>query len=309
MWIIYLGSYGSVGLACWSITLLLPSWIFVLRFPAHRWAQPDVAPLTIIATLLGIYTVDCLLNGFMNLAYITALGGLANAAWSINPAATAKGANRRVERPHLTVDRQDRANSSCARIDAAAPGSSPPDPRGLLADRYRSLARTLKGQQADRAAAESALTHAYDILTELASARPDDPEAQRQRRDCGDELAWLLAGENATPGTDPAMALELARRATQGDPGRANYWTTLGAACCRAGEPHAAIASLERSIALRDGSGTAHDYAFLALAHAQLGDAEAARRFRDRSGLQASGRDRQSDLIATIDDHIKSLSI
>ena len=40
MWVIYLGSYGLVGLAAWTTFLLLPPWLFVLRVPVRFWRDP-----------------------------------------------------------------------------------------------------------------------------------------------------------------------------------------------------------------------------------------------------------------------------
>ncbi|QEH39218.1 hypothetical protein OJF2_78320 (plasmid) [Aquisphaera giovannonii] len=306
MWIIYLGDHGSVGLACWTTALLLPSWIFVKRFPARRWSQPDVAPMAACAMLLGLYSIDCLVNGFMNLAYIVALGGLASAATSPAAAYAADRGRAGGPRPHAAESAPGR--SPLVADAAAAPGLPAPDPRQVLADRYRGLARSLGGREGDRAAAADALGHAYTILSAIASARPDDAEAQRRRRSCGDELARLLVAEAPSPG-DAARALELTRQATREEPGRARYWTTLGAACCRAGDPAAAIAALERSIALRGGVGGPLDHAFLALAHAQLGDLAAARVHRERAGIGAAGQDNIDRIVSLVDDQINAHSV
>ena len=66
------------------------------------------------------------------------------------------------------------------------------------------------------------------------------------------------------------MALGLVSQATEADPGCPIYWNTLGLAFYRTGDATSAITALERSVALTNG-GTAFDYVFLALAHAQLG--------------------------------------
>ena len=45
MWVIYLGVYGLVGLVAWTALLLLPSYLFLIRYPVRSWATPEVAPL------------------------------------------------------------------------------------------------------------------------------------------------------------------------------------------------------------------------------------------------------------------------
>ncbi|WP_165223203.1 tetratricopeptide repeat protein [Aquisphaera insulae] len=308
MWVIFLGTTGIVGLICWSTMMLLPAWSFVIRFPAARWSDTATAPMAIVAWLTGLYMIDCLANGFLNPAYILAMGALSNAAWLVSP--TAPSTNRGRPKGGLrTSIPGPRPNGPAALgAGAAALGSPPPDARQTLADRYRSLARSLSTREADRAAAEQALAHAYDILSEIASARPGNAEALRQRRDCGNELAWLLVSQGSELGGDPARAVELARRATHDDPDRADYWTTLGAALYRAGDPGAAIEALGRSVAIRGGEGTSNDHIFLALAHARLGDVDAARDYRGRIAAGAPGRDPGGDLIATIDSQIEAHS-
>ena len=44
MWIIYLGVYGLVGLVAWTAVLLLPSYLFLIRYPVRSWATPEVRP-------------------------------------------------------------------------------------------------------------------------------------------------------------------------------------------------------------------------------------------------------------------------
>ena len=76
MWVINLGVHGLVGLVAWTAVLLLPSYLFLIRYPVRSWATPEVAPLAILATLLGIYIIDCLMNAFPNLVYGVTTGGL-----------------------------------------------------------------------------------------------------------------------------------------------------------------------------------------------------------------------------------------
>ena len=42
MWIINLGVHGLVGLVAWTAVLLLPSYLFLIRYPVRSWATPEV---------------------------------------------------------------------------------------------------------------------------------------------------------------------------------------------------------------------------------------------------------------------------
>ena len=128
------------------------------------------------------------------------------------------------------------------------------------------------------------LTYAFDLLIKLAAAQPDDHELQRQRRDCGNDLAWLLLNEPEPEPPDLLLAVDLARQATVADPEIATYWNTLGAACYRTGDPAGALAALERSMSLNDG-GTAFDYVFLSLAQSHLGQQDEACRLARPDGV------------------------
>ena len=65
-------------------------------------------------------------------------------------------------------------------------------------------------------------------------------------------------------------------------PTAGSYWNTLGVAHYRAGDWAEAVDALEESMRLRSG-GDPYDWLFLAMARRRLGDAEAARRWLDRS--------------------------
>jgi serine/threonine protein kinase/Tfp pilus assembly protein PilF len=75
---------------------------------------------------------------------------------------------------------------------------------------------------------------------------------------------------------NPQEALEAARKAVELDPKNIDYPTSLGMANYRAENWKAAIESLEKSMELRRG-GNGFNWFFLAMAHWQLGDKEAAR--------------------------------
>jgi tetratricopeptide (TPR) repeat protein len=95
-------------------------------------------------------------------------------------------------------------------------------------------------------------------------------------------LAWLRATCADPKFRNPEEAVALAERAVKLDPENAGYWNTLGVARYRAGDWRAAIAALEKSMALQQG-GDAFDWLFLAMAHGQLGDQDRARAWYDKA--------------------------
>jgi O-antigen ligase len=291
MWIIYLGNYGCIGLFSWTIALLLPPWLFLARYPVRQWKTSTVGPLAVVATLLGLYSVDCLLNGFLNLVYIVAGGGLICAVptdsrrrMSIQDASKrgqlpwspkSKLSYGRIEEPTILPDPSNypiEAESHLLSI-----------PQAQLARRYLDLARVLKNQGL-LAEAKAAWIHALDLLTEVASSHPELPEAQKNRWDSANDIAWFLINEADPAVGDSQLAVRLATQATQAAPEAAAYWNTLGAAYYRAGRETDAITALERSVALTEG-GTGLDFVFLALAHAQLGQYEQAHQWKSRADL------------------------
>ncbi len=94
------------------------------------------------------------------------------------------------------------------------------------------------------------------------------------------KLAWFLATAEIPAHQDPALAIELAKKAVESNPQSNTYHKTLGVACYRAGDWKQAIAELEKAI----GKGAnGHDYFFLAMAHWKLGDKDAARKRYDQA--------------------------
>jgi len=76
MWIITFGRNGYVGLIALLLFFLLPSLVFVVRYPVARWADPPLFVGAVFAMLLPLYMVDNLLNNFPNPVYIMMLGAL-----------------------------------------------------------------------------------------------------------------------------------------------------------------------------------------------------------------------------------------
>ena len=173
-------------------------------------------------------------------------------------------------------------DESLAAADPAAAG-----PRHRLARGYAALGRGLAARGA-AAAAVAARERALASCTAIAAARPADPVAARRRGDALNDLAWLLAEPPDPAAADPRRAVALAEQAVRIDPGRKAYWNTLGAAYCRAGDPAAALAALERSRRLGP-LGAEFDDALIALAHARRGAPEAARAALDRLDARPDG--------------------
>ena len=255
MWIIYLGFYGLVGLITWTTMLLLPSWLFVLRTPARQWRDPTGSPMAAMATLLGLYMVDCLANGFMNLSYVVAAGGLASTASTLDKS---RRRNREVSHDDKHADLNgssvngpdlehvpptpDRPSTSPSTAGASATAT-----QERLADRYWQLARKLRTEgRLDEA--KSMLSYSYELLSKLAAAQPSVREIQKQRWNCANDLAWLLLNQSEPVPEELHLAVDLGKQATEADGEIATYWNTLGAACYRVGDSANAITALERSM-------------------------------------------------------------
>jgi tetratricopeptide (TPR) repeat protein len=255
----------------------------------QQWSSPTVGPLAAIATLQSIYMVDCLSNGFLNLVYIVASGGLV----CVLPLGLRRQGMIPEEREngHVTYHGQSGPREHVIQCASAEPaltstigsGLPPVTSQGELADRYKRLARTLK-DQGQPVQAKAAWIQALDLFTYLASTHSDIPEFQRLRWDCANDYAWFLLDEDDPNVADPLMALRLVSLATEADPECPTYWNTLGLAFYRTGDATSAITALERSIALTNG-GTGFDYVFLALACAQLGQQEQAQSWSAQADL------------------------
>src|SRR5206468_3279410 len=113
---------------------------------------PTVGPLVAIATFQSIYMIDCLSNGFLNLVYIVASGGLVCA---LPPVHKRQGAiPEKRENGHVAyLDQSDPSEHSIqgasdepALTSTIGSGSPLVTSQGELADRYKRLARALKDQ-------------------------------------------------------------------------------------------------------------------------------------------------------------------
>jgi tetratricopeptide (TPR) repeat protein len=275
MWIGTVGGRGLVGLVLVYLSLVLPAARFVRGFPARTWGDPRVAAASLSAALLGLYLVDCLMNAFVNIIYITMAGGLIGQDPRQLRALGSGGRDAEVA---------GRRGAVAARRAAVAGGAAG---RALLADRCRTLGRSFK-QEGRLDEADAVWRQALELLGGLIEAEPMADGPRRQWCDCANDLAWLRANHPDPARRDPASAVALAREATEACPDAAAYWNTLGAAHYRAGDAHAALTALERSRALA--GGTAFDDVFLAMALSQADDPEGARRALARA-LIAAERD------------------
>jgi tetratricopeptide (TPR) repeat protein len=265
LWIIILGTKGYVGLTLLYLALTLPAALFVWRFPVRQWGDTRLAAGSLAMTLLILYMVDCLLNAFPNMIYVTLAGGLIG----LEPKQLrTTGAGR-----GKAVRQTGRGEPRDAALGAIATVPGPYGGRIMLADRYRRLGRSFK-QSGRWEEADSIWRQALDMLTGLLEAKPGSTELQRLWCDCANDLAWLWANHPHPAHRDPDAAVAMAQRMVELCPDAEVYWNTLGTAHYRAGDDDAAVAALDRAMAL--GGGTAFDDVFLAMAHARLGDHEQA---------------------------------
>ncbi|HEY4329275.1 MAG TPA: O-antigen ligase domain-containing protein [Phycisphaerae bacterium] len=78
LWIIALGSTGIIGLASWTIAMLLPTSLLFLNLRASAWREPLIAPPIILGVVVVLYVLDCIPNGMVNPIFTVCVGGLAS---------------------------------------------------------------------------------------------------------------------------------------------------------------------------------------------------------------------------------------
>jgi serine/threonine protein kinase/tetratricopeptide (TPR) repeat protein len=165
----------------------------------------------------------------------------------------------------------------CSQGDTARAGHNL---RGAVAAYSRAIELAPKYSRAycKRALAYSELGEHDKAIADYSRAIDLDPEGAGA---CN-SLAWLLATVPEVKLRDARRAVELAKKATELAPQQGAFWNTLGAARYRAGDWKAAVAALNKSMALRQG-GNASDWLFLAMACWRLDDHDAARRYYDQA--------------------------
>ena len=269
LWIAILGTKGYAGLTFWYITMELPVMLFLWRFPIRLWRHAKVAPASFAAAILGLCMVDFIVNGFVNIIYVSLAGGLI----SITPTQIGVSPRERrggevayqAEGPHRSPD-SDFSQPMASLTGIGEVG---------LAEQFRSLGRISK-ERGRLDEAQAAWQQSLDIFTKLSQLYPDLPDLQRRRCDCANDLAWLLLNHPDPASRDPASALTLAGQIVEKYSDCKVYWNTLGVAYFRAGDFKAAVASLEHAMDLGS-DGNSFDLVFLAMAHARLGNLERAR--------------------------------
>jgi tetratricopeptide (TPR) repeat protein len=227
-----------------TTALLLPAALFLKRFHVQQWGHETLASAAAFTLLLILFVVDGLINAFPNILYVIAAGGLASIA--------SGRARPDIEKPMRSVNYTAR-----------------------VAAQYRDAGRALK-DQGRFAEAKSAWLQALGLLNKGPAGQPDHLALDQGWCDCANNLAWLVATTSDSTVRDPVLALSLASRATRAHPMCGDYWNTLGVAQYCAGDYQAAITTLGQSIKLNEG-GTAFDFFFLAMAHAQIGAHDIAR--------------------------------
>jgi tetratricopeptide (TPR) repeat protein len=157
-------------------------------------------------------------------------------------------------------------------LDKESPGV--PDNQELLSASLDPMAELLL-VEGDQVKAAEYFRQAVDLMEKLVARRPGDAEY-------ASGLAWNLAVCPDPRFRNPPRAVELAQQAVAQFPQNGWYRAVLGVAQYRNGQWQAAIASLENANQLRRDVYEGF-WLYLAMAHWQLGEREAARACYDRA--------------------------
>ncbi len=76
-WIVVFAFYGLAGLIGLIALLLMPLIRFLSQYAPVQWTRPEIAPAAALAVALLLYTIDSMLNGFLNPIFMLVAGGLA----------------------------------------------------------------------------------------------------------------------------------------------------------------------------------------------------------------------------------------
>jgi hypothetical protein len=76
LWIVTLGERGFLGLVTLGFLLLLPVARLILRHGSRPWTEPAFAGAAVAAVVLGLYSIDCLLNAMVNPVFLLLAGSL-----------------------------------------------------------------------------------------------------------------------------------------------------------------------------------------------------------------------------------------
>jgi eukaryotic-like serine/threonine-protein kinase len=136
---------------------------------------------------------------------------------------------------------------------------------------------------ADAAESDSFFRSALQVAEPLLGDKNADSHCYRiELSGPFNELAWALVRRPPAQDSDTALAIRLARKTVDWEPGQAAYWNTLGVAYYRHGDWSEAAAAIEKSVELGNG-GDATDWFVLASALQKQGHSGEARRWFDRA--------------------------
>ena len=111
-WVRSFGEGGYTNLALLYGIYLAPVFVLLAKLRPSDWRSPSVAPLTGLAMIVLVYSMDAMFNSMLNPVYIVAIGAVSGMAVAVRrvpasqrEAATA-GEKRRLS-PAITIDDQD----------------------------------------------------------------------------------------------------------------------------------------------------------------------------------------------------------
>jgi superkiller protein 3 len=133
---------------------------------------------------------------------------------------------------------------------------------------YENLSSALKAQ--------GKLGEAIAYFRKATEIEPDNAAAINR-------LAWLLATCARAEFRESSVAVRLAQRAVQLNPGDGSYWVTLGVAHYRAADWTAAVTALERAQTLPGTEDVSFGAFFLAMSYWRLDSKEQARKWYDEA--------------------------
>ncbi len=99
LWIIAFGNFGLFGLVSLMALLLLPAFVFALRYPPSAWHHPQVLPAAILVVCLVLYVVDCMVNAMVNPLFTVTAGGISSLVARPKPTAVPQGTLQRRSPP------------------------------------------------------------------------------------------------------------------------------------------------------------------------------------------------------------------
>jgi hypothetical protein len=76
LWVITLGTYGGLGLACQWLAMILPGLAMLRRWPARLWSDPRLAAPAVLYVALLLWVIDDLLNAMVSPVFPAIAGAL-----------------------------------------------------------------------------------------------------------------------------------------------------------------------------------------------------------------------------------------